>query len=316
MARALICGVSGQDGAYLARLLLSKNYEVWGTSRSVELNSFHALKQLGIRDEVKLLSMSPDSFDDVAQVFSQVEPSEVYNLAGQSSVGKSFEFPLETTNSIAASTVNQLEVIRTTDSSIKFFNAGSGECFGSTSSAPANEGSVFNPQSPYAAAKAAAAWQVRIYRRSYNLFACTGILFNHESPLRAKHFVTKKIVSAAKKIALGSQEKLYLGNTSIRRDWGWAPEYVIAMWAMLNQTDPEDYVIATGELQSLQEFLEVVFAEANLDWRDHVVIDPSLLRPSDPAVSYGDPAKIRRNLNWQPLIKGAEVAREMYRGER
>ena len=316
MTRALVCGVSGQDGAYLAQLLLSKNYEVWGTSRNVELNSFHALKQLGIHDEVKLLSMSPDSFDDVAQVFSQVGPNEVYNLTGQSSVGKSFEYPLETTNSIAASTVNQLEVIRTTDRSIKFFNAGSGECFGSTSSEPANEGSVFDPQSPYAAAKAAAAWQVRIYRRSYNLFACTGILFNHESPLRPKHFVTQKIVSAAKKIALGSQEKLYLGNTSIRRDWGWAPDYVIAMWTMLNQTDPEDYVIATGELHSLQEFLEVVFAEAGLDWGDYVVIDSSLLRPSDPAASYGDPAKIRQNLDWQPLTKGTEVARKMYLGER
>lgn len=310
--RALICGISGQDGAYLAQLLLSKGYEVWGASRDAQINTFSALKQLGIYGQVHLRSMAPEDFHSVIQVVSDVKPHEIYNLAGQSSVGLSFEKPLETLASIATSTLNQLEAIKFVDKSIRFYNAGSSEVFGDTGDKSADEDTTFLPQSPYAVAKAASTWEVALYRKSYGLFACTGILFNHESPLRPEHFVTKKIIAAAKRIASGSREKLELGNTAIRRDWGWAPDYVIAMWKMLNRDAPEDFVIATGESHSLQEFVEAVFLEASLDWRDHVTTVPGLLRPSDPLVSTGNPTKVKTLLNWQPSVVGMDVPRKMY----
>lgn len=311
--RALICGVSGQDGAYLACLLLSKGYEVWGTSRDAQTSKFVGLKALSILDKVKTRSMLPEDFRSVIQVFSEVRPHEIYNLAGQSSVGLSFEQPLETMSSIAIGTLNQLEAIRCVDKSIRFFSAGSSECYGDTGGLAANESSLFRPQSPYAVAKAASTWHVSVYRKSYDLFACTGILFNHESPLRPERFVTKKIVSAAKRIAFGSNEKLKLGNIDIRRDWGWAPEYVDAMWRMLNLDAPEDFVIATGVTQSLREFVRLVFEEAGLDWRDHVIGDSTLLRPSDPLESIGDSTKARKRLEWMPAVVGSEVPKRMYR---
>jgi GDPmannose 4,6-dehydratase len=313
--KALICGISGQDGAYLAQLLLSKGYVVFGTSRDAQTNPFKGLKKLGIFDQVYLRSMSPDDFSSVLHVISEINPQEIYNLAGQSSVGLSFEQPLQTMASIAVGALNQLEAIRIIDKSIRFFNAGSSECFGDTGGATADETSRFNPQSPYAVAKAAATWQVSVYRKSYDLYACTGILFNHESPLRSERFVTKKIVSAAKRIVEGSNEKVKLGNIEIQRDWGWAPEYVIAMWKMLNRDTPEDFVIATGQTQSLQDFATEVFAEAGLNWQEHVITDSSLLRLSDPMISKGNPAKARKLLNWRASVTGEEVARKMYRDE-
>jgi GDPmannose 4,6-dehydratase len=311
--RALICGISGQDGAYLARLLLSKGYEVWGTSRDAQISQFVGLKALSILTKVKTLSMSPEDFRSVLQVFSDVRPHEIYNLAGQSSVGLSFEQPLETMSSVATGTLNQLEAIRFVDKSIRFFSAGSSECFGDTGGLVANESSLFQPQSPYAVAKAASAWHVSVYRKSFDLFACTGILFNHESPLRSERFVTKKIISAAKRIASGSNEKLKLGNIDICRDWGWAPEYVDAMWRMLNLDTPEDFVIATGVTQSLREFVRLVFEEAGLDWRDHVTVDLALLRPSDPSESIGDSTKARKKLAWMPTVVGSDIPKRMYR---
>jgi GDPmannose 4,6-dehydratase len=311
--RALICGISGQDGAYLAYLLQSKGYEVWGTSRDVQTCEFKGLKALNIFDKVKTLSMSPEDFLSVLNVFSEVKPHEIYNLAGQSSVGLSFEFPIETMSSIAIGTLNQLEAIRRLDKSIRFFSAGSGDCFGDTGTVAAIESSEFRPLSPYAVAKAAATWHVAVYRNSYDLFACTGILFNHESPLRQKHFVTSKIVSTAKRIAAGSDEKLKLGNIEIRRDWGWAPEYMEAVWRMLNQESPDDFVVATGVTQSLQEFVKTVFEEARLDWRNHVIVDPSLLRPLDPIVSVGNSSKAKKLLDWQPTVIGAEIPKRMFR---
>lgn len=311
--RALICGISGQDGAYLASLLLSKNYEVWGTSRDAKICKFGGLKALSILDKIKILSMSPEDYISVVQVFSEVRPHEIYNLAGQSSVGRSFEHPLETMSSIATGTLNQLEAIRFVDKSIHFYCAGSSECFGDTGGLAASESSFFRPQSPYAVAKAAATWHVSVYRKSYDLFACTGILFNHESPLRPELFVTKKIISAAKRIASGSIEKLKLGNIDIHRDWGWAPEYVDSMWRMLNLDVPEDFVIATGVTQSLREFVQVVFEEAGLDWRNHVITDSTLIRPSDPLESFGDSTKAKERLDWLPVVVGAEVPRKMFR---
>jgi GDPmannose 4,6-dehydratase len=311
--RALICGVSGQDGAYLAHLLLEKGYEVWGTSRNSESHSFSGLKKIGIYEQVKLLSMAPESFNSVARVFSYVRPSEIYNLTGQSSVGVSFEKPMETIDSIAKSTINQLEAIRILDKSIRFYNAGSSECFGDTGGKSADESTPFNPCSPYGVAKAAATWQVKTYRDVYGLFACTGILFNHESPLRDDIFVTKKIINAVYRLAHGSKEKLKLGNILVSRDWGWAPEYVEAMWRMLNYKIPEDFIIATGVTQSLSDFIRSAFEEVNMDWKDYVIVDDELQRLSDYPVSAANPAKAEKLLSWKSICNGSQIAKRLYR---
>ncbi len=311
MKKALICGISGQDGSYLAKLLLEKGYFVCGTSRDAQVSSFRNLLRLGIREKVKYESLVPTDFRSVLQVISKVEPDEIYNLAGQTSVGLSFEQPVETLESIATGTLNFLEAIRFIDAPIKFYNAGSSECFGDIGDRPADENTPFRPRSPYAVAKATAFWQVANYREAYNLFACSGILFNHESPLRPTRFVTQKIVAAAVAIAKGSQEKLRLGNIAVKRDWGWAPEYVEAMYLMLQQDQPDDYVIATGKSYSLQEFAIEAFHCVGLNWQDYVVTDNSLLRPTDLAVSKGDPNKAKDKLGWQAQYKMPDVVRMM-----
>jgi GDPmannose 4,6-dehydratase len=313
--RALICGISGQDGSYLAQLLLNKGYEVWGSSRDAQISPFSGLHKLKIVNEVKKISMSLIDFRSVLQGISQIQPHEIYNLAGQSSVGLSFDQPVETAESIANGTLNLLEAIRFLDKGIRFYNAGSSECFGDTGGKPADEETSMRPKSPYAIAKAAATWQVALYREAYGLFASTGILFNHESPLRPDRFVTKKIISAACRISRGSQENLQLGNIDIRRDWGWAPEYVDAMWRMLNQERPQDFIIATGVTQSLRDFLREAFDFVNLNWEDHVVISPELKRPSDPREIKGSPAKAARYLSWSPQYVGAEVVKKLVASE-
>lgn len=311
MKKALICGISGQDGAYLAKLLLEKGYEVTGTSRDAQMSSFRNLQRLEIREQVKLTSMSLTDFRSVLQVLNKIQPDEIYNLAGQSSVGLSFDQPVETLDSITTGTLNILEAIRFTGAPIKLYNAGSSECFGDTSDRSADEGTPFRPRSPYAVAKAAAFWEVANYREAYGLFACSGILYNHESPLRPERFVTQKIIAAACRIAQGSKETLTLGNMSIRRDWGWAPEYVQAMHLMLQQEKPDDYVIATGESNKLEDFVAEAFACVNLNWRDHVTSDRSLYRPTDIAVGRGHPAKAREVLGWQAKSKMQDVVRMM-----
>lgn len=311
MKKALICGISGQDGSYLAKLLLEKGYVVCGTSRDAQVSSFRNLLRLGIREKVKYESLVPTDFRSVLQVISKVEPDEVYNLAGQTSVGLSFEQPVETLESIATGTLNFLEAIRFIGAPIKFYNAGSSECFGDIGDRPADENTPFRPRSPYAVAKATAFWQVANYREAYNIFACSGILFNHESPLRPTRFVTQKIVAAARAIAKGSQAKLSLGNISVKRDWGWAPEYVEAMYLMLQQDQPDDYVIATGQSYALEEFVIEAFHCAGLNWQDHVITDDSLLRPTDLAVSKGNPAKAKEKLGWQAKYKMPDVVRMM-----
>jgi GDPmannose 4,6-dehydratase len=313
--RALIIGVSGQDGAYLAELLLARGYDVFGSSRDANLSPFSGLAALGIRERVKLLSVAPHDFRSVLHALVQVEPDEVYNLSGQSSVGLSFEQPVETMESIGIGTLNLLEAIRFTRKSIRFYNAGSGEIFGDTSGAPADEQTAFRPRSPYAVAKAAAYFQVANYREAYGLFACNGILFNHESPLRPPRFVTRKIVVAAARISRGSAEKLRLGNMKVKRDWGWAPEYVEAMSRMLQHERPDDYVIATGETHSLEEFAASAFSEVGLDWHDHVEIDPTLLRPTDISGNFAKPAKAERVLGWKAQVKMAEAVRRMIAAE-
>lgn len=298
MKRALICGISGQDGAYLAQLLLSKSYEVWGTSRDAQISSFSNLEALAIRSQVKLESMALSDFRSVLQCFARVQPDEVYNLAGQSSVGLSFQQPVETLESICIGTLNILEAIRFINTRIKFYNACSSECFGDTGNTPSNESTPFRPRSPYAVAKSAAFWEVDNYREAYGLYACSGILFNHESPLRHPRFVTGKVVQMACKIAAGSKEKLVVGDLSIVRDWGWAVEYVDAMWRMLQLDDPEDFVVATGKSYKLQDFVASVFDRCGLDWRDHVVSDKTFLRQNDIKANYADPSKANQKLGW------------------
>jgi GDPmannose 4,6-dehydratase len=255
--------------------------------------------------------MSLNDFRSVLQVISRVQPDEIYNLAGQTSVGLSFDLPVETMESITLGTLNLLEVIRFIGAPIRLYNAGSSECFGDTGSELADEETPFRPRSPYAVAKAAAFWQVANYREAYNLFACSGILFNHESPLRPKRFVTQKIVAAAYDIAQGKEEKLYLGDISIQRDWGWSPEYVEAMHLMLKQDKADDFVIATGHTSRLEDFVAEVFAHLGLDWRSHVEVDKNLFRPTDIAVSCGNPNKAKQKLGWQAKYTMQDVARMM-----
>lgn len=296
--KVLICGVSGQDGAYLSRLLLEKGYEVYGGSRDVHNTSFRNLEKLNILDKINLVSITLNDFRSVFQTINKINPDEIYNLAGQSSVALSFEQPVETMESIITGTLNLLEAIRFSGQPIKFYNAGSSECFGNADHA-VDEETPFRPRSPYGVAKATAFWQVANYREAYNLYACTGILFNHESPLRKDRFVTKKIVSTAFKISQGENIKLNLGNINIHRDWGWAPEYVEAMWLMLQQDKPDDFVIATGKTTSLESFIKITFELLNLNWRDHVSFDELLMRPTDISVGYANPSKAKKILNWE-----------------
>ena len=308
---ALICGISGQDGSYLAQLLLKKGYIVWGSSRDAQGSGFGNLKKLGILNQVKLVSMVPEDFRSVFMAIKLSSPDEVYYLAGQSSVALSFDQPAETIQSVVIGTLNMLEACRMFDKEIRLYQAGSSECFGDTQGLPANEKTPLNPRSPYAVAKASAFWLVNNYREAYNLFACTGILFNHESSLRPSRFVTQKIIEAAKRIASGSRETLVLGRIDIARDWGWAPEYVEAMWRMLQLEQPEDFVIATGETLTLQDFVAHAFDILELDWKDHVTQDQSLLRPTDILISNANPHKARQELNWVAQTRGRAVVEAM-----
>jgi GDPmannose 4,6-dehydratase len=307
----LICGIGGQDGAYLAQLLLSKGYQVWGTSRDAQMSSFPNLKALGIRELVKVLSMAPNDFRSVLSALSRSEPDEVYFLAAQSSVGLSFEQPAETLESISAGALNWLEVLRFVGKPIKFYHASSSECFGDLGQQAATEDTPFRPRSPYAVAKASAHWLVANYREAYGIFACNGILFNHESPLRPERFVTQKIVLAARRISQGSPERLSLGRLDIVRDWGWAPEYVDAMWRMMQADSADDYIIATGESNSLESFVDATFSTVGLDWKDHVDTNAALFRPTDIAWSQGNPKKAARQLGWFAKTHMKEVVGEM-----
>jgi GDPmannose 4,6-dehydratase len=313
--RALILGVSGQDGAYLARFLVNRGYEVYGASRDAQIARFENLAALGLRDAVRLSSVSPVDFHSVAQVIEHAKPDEIYNLSGQSSVALSFEQPAETIDSIIKGTLNLLEVLRFVLPKARFYNAGSSECFGDTDGEPADEATAFRPKSPYGVAKAAAVSLVTTYRESYGLFACSGLLFNHESPLRPHRFVTRKITSAVARIAQGSDERLALGDLSIRRDWGWAPDYVDAMWRILQYDKPEDFVVASGVSHSLEEFVATAFSKMELDWRDHVDHEPSLARPSDITRSRGNATKASQLLGWHSKVGFGEIIARMVRAE-
>jgi GDPmannose 4,6-dehydratase len=277
--------------------------------------SFGNLVKVGVREQVRIMSATLTDFRSLIRVLLEVQPDEIYNFSGQTSVGLSFEQPAEALESIAVGTLNMLEAIRMLKRPVRFYNACSSECFGDTLSEPADESTPFRPRSPYGVAKAAAFWQVSSYREAYGLWACSGILFNHESPLRPERFVTQKVVAAACRIAAGSRERLKLGDLSVRRDWGWAPEYVDAMWRMLQADRPEDYVICTGETTTLSAFVDEAFSALGLRAADHVEQDPSLFRPADLRSSIGNPAKARDRLGWAAEFKMRDVVRAMVQAE-
>jgi GDPmannose 4,6-dehydratase len=312
---AFIIGVGGQDGSYLAKFLLEKGYEVHGSSRDAQGNSFANLKKLGIDKNLKFFSVFPEDFRSVFVAINKSRPTEIYYLAGQSSVGLSFEQPAETIQSSVLGTLNVLEACRLLDYPAKLYHAGSSECFGDVNGIAANEATMFYPKSPYAVAKASAYWLVNNYRDAYSMFACTGILFNHESPLRPARFVTRKIISAASRIARGSDEILKLGRLDIARDWGWAPEYVEAMWLMLQQQQPEDFVVATGQTNTLKNFVQEAFSFHGLNWQNHVSEDNSLYRPSEILVSRADPTKAEKKLNWKAKVKMKDIVALMTQSE-
>ena len=313
--RALIFGISGQDGPLLARLLIERGYEVHGTSRDHEVASFANLRRLGIFERVTLHSASLGDYRAIIEIIAGVRPAEIYNLAAQSSVGLSFNQPVNTINSTMFGAINLLEALRFLKLEARLYNASSGECFGSTGPEGATEQSAFHPRSPYAVGKAAAHWAVANYRDSFNLYACSGLLFNHESALRPRRFVTRKIVAGVVDIANRRADRLKLGDLSIVRDWGWAEEYVLAMWLMLQQAEPADYVIATGEPHSLREFVEEAFRYAGLNWTKHVDHDPGLSRPSDVAFSVGRPDKARAHLGWTPGARMRDVVKRLIESE-
>lgn len=315
MKKALVCGVSGQDGSYLARLLCEKSYEVWGTSRDSQIANFGNLRALGVENDVRVLSMVQTDFRSVLNTLSCAAPDEIYLLSGQSSVGLSFDQPAESMETIALGTLNVLEAMRFLGITGRLYHASSSECFGEVGANRARETTPFRPKSPYGVAKASAHWLVTNYREAYKLFCCNGILFNHESPLRPSRFVTRKIVTAACRIKNGSRERLSLGRLDVSRDWGWAPDFVEAMWVMLQKPTPDDFVIATGVSHRLEYFVELVFKHLGLQWQDHVDTDPTLFRPSDITTSGGDPSKAERELGWKSKTSFPELIDKLVSAE-
>ena len=308
MARiALVTGIAGQDGFYLSELLRSKGYEIYGLELPGKPVSPALCK--------KLFSVDVGTESHLEAILDEVRPDEVYNLAGLSRVSDSFDIPVAFAMANGVGALRVLEAIRRhrdrSGREIRFYQASTSEMFGSTASLPRSESSPYHPRSPYACSKVMAHLQTINYREAFGLFACCGILFNHESPRRPEHFVTRKITSAAARIKLGSNERLRLGNVDVRRDWGFAGDYVEAMWLMLQQNRPDDYVIATGESHSVREFGEAVFSYLELDWSEHVVTDPILFRPSDIESVCGDASKAFRELGWQPRVKFGDLVRMM-----
>jgi GDPmannose 4,6-dehydratase len=310
MKTALILGVTGQDGAYLARFLREKGYTVHGTSRHPDASKLGNLNRMGLYGKVEIHPLEPADFSDVQSLLRLVKPDEIYHLAGQSSVGLSFAQPAQTITSIVNSTQALLEALRLGGDQTRFFNVASSECYGNCER-PAKEGDPFSPHSPYAAAKAAAFYFARTYRESYGLFVATGILSNHESPLRPARFVTRKIVQAVRQIADNKSQNLCLGNIRVRRDWGWAPEFVRAFWLMLQTNAPSDYNIASGETNSLEDFVREAFDAVGLDWKRYVLTNEKLSRPYEFKTTWMDPGKAKTELGWQAQYKMRDVVKFM-----
>jgi GDPmannose 4,6-dehydratase len=315
MKKALVTGITGQDGSYLAELLLKNGYQVWGIIR--RSSSFHTGRIDHLykdpHNQPKLRLVYGDLTDgaNLSNIINDVKPDEVYNLGAQSHVRVSFDMPIYTVNTDALGTLRLLEAIRTMDKPARFYQASSSEMYGKIVETPQTEKTPFYPRSPYGCAKVYSFWQTVNYREAYSMFACNGILFNHESPRRGETFVTRKITRAATRIKLGLQDKLYLGNLDARRDWGFAGDFVEVMWLMLQQDKPDDYVIATGETHSVKEFLDEVFRHLELDWQKYVEIDPRYLRPSEVDFLLGDAGKAKKNLKWEPKVTFKELAKMM-----
>lgn len=309
--KALISGITGQDGSYLSELLLSKGYEVHGIIRRASTFNTDRIEHL-YRDshdpETRFFLHYGDLTDGTTlrRLLEEIEPIEVYNLGAQSHVRVSFDAPEYTVDTVGMGALRLLEAIRDyqqrTGNEVRYYQAGSSEMFGLVQEVPQKETTPFYPRSPYACAKVYAHWQTVNYRESYGLFGCNGILFNHESPRRGETFVTRKITRAIARIMAGKQKKLYLGNLDAKRDWGYARDYVEAMWLMLQQDQPDDYVVATGETHAVREFLEESFSYVNLNWQDYVEFDPRYLRPAEVELLIGDPTKAKTQLNWQPQV--------------
>jgi len=309
--RALITGITGQDGSYLTELLLEKGYEVHGIIRRTSTFNTDRLDHVYMdpHDENARLYLHYGDLNDgtmLRRILEQVEPIEVYNLGAQSHVRVSFDSPEYTVDTVAMGALRLLEAIRDyqhrTGNEVRYYQAGSSEMYGKVQEIPQKETTPFYPRSPYACAKLYAHWQTVNYRESYDLFACNGILFNHESPRRGETFVTRKITRAVARIVAKQQDKLFMGNLDAKRDWGYAKDYVQAMWLMLQQDQPDDYVVATGETHSVEEFLELAFGRVNLNWRDYVEFDPRYLRPAEVELLIGDPTKAKTQLKWEPSV--------------
>ncbi len=326
--KALITGIRGQDGSYLAKLLLEKGYEVYGADRRSGEGNFWRLKELGIYGDVKIVYMDLLEFSNIWRVIDKVEPDEVYNLAAQSFVGASFEQPILTSDVNALGTLRILEALRTLKPDAKFYQASTSEMFGKVKTLPLNESSAFHPRSPYAVSKLFAHWITINYREAYGMFAVSGILFNHESPLRGTEFITRKVSLGVARIRYGKQDKLIVGNLDAKRDWGYAPEYVYGMWLMLQQDKPDDYVLATGEAHSVREFIEEAFKIAGYDivWKGEgvdekgvdrrtgkvlVEVSAEFYRPAEVNILIGNYEKAKKVLNWEPKVKFKDLVRIM-----
>ncbi len=315
MKKALITGITGQDGSYLAELLLKKGYQVWGIIR--RSSSFHTgridhlYKDPHNKPQLRLVYGDLTDGGNLSNIVNDIKPEEVYNLGAQSHVRVSFDMPIYTVNTDALGTLRLLEAVRSMEKPARFYQASSSEMYGKTVETPQTEKTPFYPRSPYGCAKVYSFWQTVNYREAYGLFACNGILFNHESPRRGETFVTRKITRAATRIKLGLQDKLYLGNLDAKRDWGFAGDYVETMWLMLQQKKSDDYVIATGESHSVREFLDEVFGYLDLDWHKYVEIDPRYYRPTEVDYLQGDPSKAKKVLGWQPKVTFKELAKLM-----
>ncbi len=305
MKRALITGITGQDGSYLAEFLLAKGYEVFGLVRRSSTVNFERIRQ--IQDQIQILSGDLLDQNSLSAALNRAKPDEVYNLGAQSFVPASFEQPLLTGEITALGVTRLLEAIRTADPKIRFYQASTSELFGKVRETPQTENTPFYPRSPYGVAKLYAHWITINFRESYNLFACAGILFNHESPRRGLEFVTRKITHGVARIKLGLDRELRLGNLEARRDWGFAGDFVEAMWLMLQQARPEDFVIATGEDHTIREFCQVAFTRAGLNWEDHVVVDEKFFRPAEVQTLRGDPSKAFKELGWRPQVSFEEL---------
>ena len=307
--RALITGITGQDGSYLAELLLEKGYEVFGLVRRSSTVNFERIGHL--QDKIELLSGDLLDQKSLVSALQTARPQEVYNLGAQSFVPVSWDQPMLTGEVTGLGVTRLLEAIRTCDETIRFYQASTSELFGKAQETPQNEQTAFYPRSPYGVSKLYAHWITINYRESYGLFACTGILFNHESPRRGREFVTRKIAHGVARIKCGLDQELRLGNLDSRRDWGYAGDFVRAMWMMLQQDNPDDYVIATGTSRTVGEFCEVAFAHVGLDWRQHVVIDERFLRPAEVYTLLGDATKAREKLGWEPEVGFEEMVQQM-----